>query len=136
MGIIIVVAVVAVVLIALFVIIAFKKKGNKKTEKDVLNTSKDLIAANAQTIEVLVVLAEGDASIIKELRTVQDKLQYLSPSTNEKVKAIDEKINDELGDLKIELSKSKAEDRADKVQTHLKNINLKIAERSTFTDRL
>lgn len=133
--IIIVVAVVIALLVVLSLIILFKKRRGNETEKDILNESKALIAANAQMIEVLLVLAKGKEKTISELKSIQDKLKYLSPSTNEKVKIIDEKIKDELGDLKIELNKKKDE-MDDKVQTHLENIRLKIAERSTFTDRL
>ena len=135
--IIIVVAVVAaVVLVALCLILILKKKGRKGTEKDILNESKDLIAANAQAVEVLLILAEGKENTIGQLKLLQDKLKYLSPSTNEKVKAIDEKIKDELGDLKIELNKKKDESKDDKVAACLENVRIKIAERSAFTDRL
>ena len=132
----ILVAAVILILVALFVLIAFKKKGGKKTEKEILNASKDLIAANTQTIEALLVLARGKENTIKELKAIQDKLRYLSPSTDERVKAIDEKIKGELGDLKIELSKKKEEEKDEKVSAHLENVRLKIAERSVFTDRL
>ena len=134
--IIIVVAVVAVVLIAVCLLFILKRKGNRSTEKDVLNASKDLIAANAQSIDVLLVLARGKDNTCKQLKALQDKLKYLTPSTNEKVKDIDEKIKDEIGDLKIELNKKREEEKDDKVESHLENILLKIAERSTFTDRL
>lgn len=135
--IIIIVAVVAVILvIALCLFLILKRKGNKGTEKEVLYASKDLIASNAQLVEVLLVLAKGKENTIKELKSIQDTLKYLSPSTNEKVKAIDEKIRDGLGDLKIELNKKKDEEKDDKVDACIENIRLKIAERSTFTDRL
>lgn len=127
------VAAVLVILCLIFVIVTKKKKG---TEKDILLASKDLIASNAQSIEVLLVLAKGKEKTTKELKALQDKLKYLSPSTNEKVKAIDEKIKDELGDIKIELNKKKDEEKDDKVMTHFETIYLKIAERSVLTDRI
>lgn len=129
-------AAVVVLLIVLSLVLLLRKKGNSGTEKDILNASKDRIAANAQTIEVLLVLAKGKEDTIAELKAIQDKLKYLSPSTNEKVKEIDEKIKDELGDLKIELNKKKEEEKDDKAAAHLENLRLKIAERSTYTDRL
>lgn len=131
-----IVAVVAVLLVALCVFLIVKKKKGNKTEKEVVNDSKDLVAANAQTIEVLLVLADGKEDLCRELREMQDKLKYLTPSTDERVKQIDEKIRGELGDLKIELSKKKPEDKDDKAAAHLDNIRVKIAERSVLTDRL
>lgn len=134
--IIIVVAAVAVILLAVCLFLVLRKKGGGKTQKDVLNESKDLIAANAQSVEVLLVLAEGKEETVKQLKSLQDKLRYLTPSTDEKVKAIDEKIKGELGDLKIELNKKKEEEKDDKASAHLENIRMKIAERSVLTDRL
>lgn len=123
-------------LIVVCLIVVFKKKGKHGTEKEMINESKDLIASNAQFIEVLLVLAKGKENMIRELKEIQDKLKYLTPSANEKVTAIDEKIKDELGDLKIELNKKKEEEKDDKALTHLENIRLKISERSVYTDRL
>lgn len=134
--IIIVVAAVAVLAVALCLLLILKKKKKGKTEKDIIYESKDLVSANAQTVEVLLVLAKGKEDTIKELKSIQDKLKYLSPSTNEKVKALDEKIKDVLGDLKIELSKKREEEKDDKVASLLEDIRVKIAERSTFTDGL
>lgn len=135
-AIIIICSVVAVLVIALILVLLLRKKGGKNTEKDILLESKDIIGFNAQSVNALIVLAGSDPETEHALKMLQDKLRYLTPSTNEKVYAIDEKIKAELGDCKIELSKKRGESDADKLQTHLENIRLKIAERSMYTDRL
>ncbi len=110
----------------------FKKK---KTDRDLLLESRTAVSDNAQTIEVLLVLAKGKDALIKELQDLQEKLKYLSPSTEDKVKDIDKKIKNLLGDIKIELNKHREGDDVGKTMRILEEIQVNVAERSLYTNR-
>ena len=113
-----------------------KKSGKgKKSERDLLLESRQLIGNNAQSVEVLLVLASGKEGMTKELKDLQEKLKYLSPSADERVKALDMKIKDALGDIKIELTKSKGSEDCGKADKFMQEIQVHIAERSVFTSR-
>ena len=126
---------VAVVLLAILIFVFLHKKNKKGTESEQILENRQTVATNAQTVEILLVLAKGKENTVKELLKLQDELRYLTPSTDEKVKQIDEKIANELGDCKIELSKKHEENEDGKLAMHLENIRLKIAERSVLTDK-
>ena len=128
-------AAVAVVLLAILIFAFLHKKNKKGTESEQILENRQTVATNAQTVEILLVLAKGKESTVKELLKLQDELRYLTPSSDEKVKQIDEKIANELGDCKIELSKKREEGEDEKLAMHLDNIRLKIAERSVLTDK-
>lgn len=98
---------VAVVLIAAAAVVLLRKKGGKKDERELLLESRRRVGDNAQSVDVLLVLASGKDEMTDKLKALQEKLKYLSPSADEKVKAIDEKIRQALDDVKIELTKSK-----------------------------
>lgn len=117
----------AVVLLLLLLLILIAKKRSVRTESELLSLSRELIASNASKVEVLLVLAEGDAELCEKLKKLQDELRYLSPSRNEKVKTVDEKISGVLGDLKIALNKKKED--GDK---RIEEIRVLIAERSVY----
>lgn len=124
-------AAVAVLAILLCICIVFRKKSGRSTEKDILIESKELISKNAQTIEVLKVLASGKQELVSTLNLLEDRLRYLTPSVNEKVVAIDRQINDCLGDFKIALNKNKE----DGYEGFVKNIKMLIADRSVLTEK-
>ena len=113
-----------------------KKSGKgKKSERDLLLESRQLIGDNAQSVEVLLGLASGKEGMTKELKDLEEKLKYLSPSADERVKALDMKIKDALGDIKIELTKSKGSEDCGKADKFMQEIQVHIAERSVFTSR-
>ena len=131
----VVIAVVAVVLVVLIVALLKKAGGGKKSERDLLLESRQIIGDNANSVEVLLVLAAGKEEMTKTLKDLQEKLKYLSPSADERVKALDMKIKDALGDIKIELTKSKGGDDSGKADKYVQEIQVHIAERSVFTSR-
>ena len=121
--------------IGLIVSLLKKSWKGKKSERDLLLESRQLIGDNAQSVEVLLVLASGKEGMTKELKDLQEKLKYLSPSADERVKALDMKIKDALGDIKIELTKSKGSEDCGKADKFMQEIQVHIAERSVFTSR-
>ncbi len=126
---------VAVVLIAAAAVVLLRKKGGKKDERELLLESRRRVGDNAQSVDVLLVLASGKDEMTDKLKALQEKLKYLSPSADEKVKAIDEKIRQALDDVKIELTKSKGSKDSGKAERFLEDIEVQIAERGVYTAR-
>lgn len=104
----------------------FKKR---KTEADKTLEDRELVAENSKSIEALVVLAKDNDSIAEELRTLQEKLKYLIPSDDSKIKDYDKKIKNLIGDMRIALTKSDGED-SKKTETILTDLKLAIADRN------
>ncbi|MCD8040575.1 MAG: hypothetical protein LUF82_03560 [Clostridia bacterium] len=131
--IIIAVAIVVLLIIVLAAISVHNRK-NADTDGKVISSRAD-VNANVQAIEVLIYLAEGKPEMVTRLKTLQDKIKYLTPSSAKEVAAIDQKIYSALGDAKIELSKTKGESKSGKAEKYLERAELLIAERSAYTER-
>ena len=61
--------------------------------------------------------------------------RYLTPSADDEVAVIDEKIKNALGDIKIELTKTRGEEGSGKADKYIEDINVLIAERGVHTER-
>ena len=70
-----------------------------------------------------------------KLDNLYDKLLYLPPSADDEVAVIDEKIKNALGDIKIELTKTRGEEGSGKADKYIEDINVLIAERGVHTER-
>lgn len=81
----------------------FKKKN--KTEQTI--DAKQNIAAMAASVDVLISLSKENEDLVDVLKQIQDKVKYFNPTQKEDVLALDKKIENKLGDLKIELNKAK-----------------------------
>ena len=95
--------VIIVVVAAIFVgvIIAaliFKSRRRRSVDETVLE-SRDEVNENAHSVSVLIALAEGKPEMIEKLNRLYDKLLYLTPSAEEEVAVIDEKIGNAIGDI-------------------------------------
>ena len=101
-----------------------KKKAAQHTLED-----RELVADNAQKIDALKVLAEGNEEFLKTLTELQEKLKYLIPSDEPKVYDADKKIGNLLGDLRIALTKSDGEDNK-KTASLLADVKLAIVDRN------
>ena len=131
--------VIIVVVAAVFagVIIAgliFSSKKRRSVDETVLESRED-VNENAQTVRVLIALAEGKEETIAKLETLYDTLRYLTPSAEDEVAVIDEKIKRALDDIKIELSKARGKEGDGKTQNYLDEINVYVAERAVHTER-
>ncbi len=119
----------AVALIAVLAVVFFltgrKRRG---TDGDRNKEDRDLIAANAASVEALLVLAENNAELIAELKELQEKIKYLMPSVKDDVFELDKKITNLIGDLKIALTKTDGEEDK-KTENLIKQIKLTIADR-------
>ena len=104
----------------------FKRKS--KTEKNTVDY--DLVSSNYKFVDTLLVLAKDgeDPTIEEKLTAIKNKLQFLIPSPEDKVKDYDKKIKNALEDVKIALVKDKADA---KVKSLLLDLELAIAERNS-----
>ncbi len=112
----------------------FIRRRGKSSDETVLE-SRDEVSENAHTVQVLKALAEGKPDMIAKLERLYDKLLYLTPSADEEVAVIDEKIKNALGDIKIELTKTRGEEGCGKAEKYLEDIKVLVAERSVHTER-
>ncbi len=122
---IVVIAVAVLLIVAILVIIAKKKKSQPLHPDD----DKALIDSNAKFVEVLLVQAEGNEEVTKELEDLKETLKYLKPSREKKVYELDGKIKDSLGDLKIAFTKTDGEGNKKTVQL-IKDVKMLVAERN------
>lgn len=103
-----------------------KKKVSEKVQDD-----RELISLNERSIEALIVLAKNREDLIKELRQLQEKLKYLTPSNDAKVSDYDKKIKALIEDLRILLVKADDEkELPPKVEGTIQQIRLMMADRN------
>ncbi len=107
----------------------------KLSNKEKILKSREDTNKNTQTIEILLVMAEDNEAMRQELLKLQDTLKYLTPSSADEVKKIDEKISHNLDDLKIELSKGDKEKALAKAESTIKDIKLLLAQRKVYTNK-
>lgn len=119
------------VILASFIFIRRRRKSSDETVLE----SRDEVSENAHTVQVLKALAEGKPDMIAKLERLYDKLLYLTPSADEEVAVIDEKIKNALGDIKIELTKTRGGEGCGKAEKYLEDIKVLVAERSVHTER-
>ncbi len=112
----------------------FTRRRKRSVDETVLD-SRDGVNENARTVQVLKALAEGKPDMQAKLEELYDKLKYLTPSAEDEVAVIDEKIKGVLGDIKIELTKTRGEEGSGKAEKYIGDIKVLIAERSVHTDR-
>ena len=62
-----------------------------------------------------------------------DVLLYLTPSAEDEVAVIDDKIKSALGDIKIELTKTRGEEGCGKAMQYIADIKVLVAERAVIT---
>ena len=112
----------------------FTRRRKRSVDETVLE-SRDEVSENAHTVQVLKALAEGKSEVIAALDELYDKLLYLTPSADDEVAVIDEKIKNALGDIKIELTKTQGKDDSGKTAQYIDDIKVYIAERGVHTER-
>lgn len=132
--IVIIVLVLAVFVGVIIAAMLLKNKRKRGVDESVLE-SRDEVNENARTVQVLKVLAEGKPEVEQKLDELYDKLLYLTPSAEEEVAVIDEKIKNALGDIKIELTKTRGDEGCGKAEKYIEDIKVMIAERAVYTQR-
>ncbi|MCH5163145.1 MAG: hypothetical protein J1G38_06625 [Clostridiales bacterium] len=99
-------------------------------KKDLLADSREYVESNARVLSVCVELAEGELK--EEVERAYDSVRYMTPTAAAGATQVDKKIGALAGDLKIALTKGKDSSLA-KAEDILKNLNIAIAERNSYT---
>lgn len=102
----------------------------KKSKSDSVKENRELIESNEKAIESLIVLIRNNEEFSKELRQTQEKIKYLTPSSDSKVVDYDKKIKNLIEDLRIVLVKADDGETPQKANAILTQIKLAIADRS------
>ncbi len=132
---IVILGVVAALILAVIIISAIFSRGRGSTGDEAVLDSREDVNENAAAVMVLRAIADSKPEMLAKLDKLYDRLKYLTPSADEKVAVIDEKIKNALGDLKIELTKTRGDKGSGKANKFISDINLLIAERSVYTDK-
>ncbi len=110
----------------IFILLKKKRKVGANSDRDErILESRERIFLNERTVGVLLALTHVPNEI-EELKALQDKIKYLTPSTSEEVKKIDEQILSALNGIKEELSAGKPLSGTEGIRTAL-------AERELYT---
>ena len=132
---IVIIVVVAAVFVGIIIAALIFTRRRKRSVDETVLESRDEVSENAHTVQVLKALAEGKSEVIAALDELYDKLLYLTPSADDEVAVIDEKIKNALGDIKIELTKTQGKDDSGKTAQYRADIKVYIAERGVHTER-
>ena len=130
--IVIIVVVAAVFVGVIIAALIFTHRRKRSVDETVLESRED-VSENAKTVQVLKVLAEGKSEVCAELEKLYDVLLYLTPSAEDEVAVIDDKIKSALGDIKIELTKTRGEAGCGKAMQYIADIKVLVAERAVIT---
>ena len=132
---IVIIVVVAAVFVGIIIAALIFTRRRKRSVDETVLESRDEVSENAHTVQVLKALAEGKSEVIAALDELYDKLLYLTPSADDEVAVIDEKIKNALGDIKIELTKTQGKDDSGKTAQYIADIKVYIPERGVYTER-
>ncbi|MBQ8725850.1 MAG: hypothetical protein IJY84_01965 [Clostridia bacterium] len=106
----------------------FKKKTNAEKNKN----DRDMIEANSKMMEALIVLTDN-ADLKAEFKAIEEQIKYIIPLVDDKAAEMDKKIKNAISDIKIELVKDRADDKATaKLNGLVKDLKVLIAERKAL----
>ena len=107
----------------------------KKTKAEKATEDRELVSENERSVEALIILAnqsrsEEKETVVNDFKELKEKLKYLIPSEDNKVKDLDKKIKNLIADLRIVLVKDDGE-MSKKASNIVTQIKLAIADRNT-----
>lgn len=106
----------------------FKKKTNAEKNKN----DRDMIEANSKMMEALIVLTDN-ADLKADFKAIEEQIKYIIPLVDDKAAEMDKKIKNAISDIKIELVKDRADDKATaKLNGLVKDLKVLIAERKAL----
>lgn len=109
----------------MFYIFQFKKE---EVENDFV-LSKERLDALAEEIELLKFLAKENASVYDRLASLQEKIQFSTPSEKREIEKFDDRIASYLGDLKISLARAQDKGSYHSANRIITQIELLLIER-------
>ncbi len=123
------VAAAVIVLVAVCAAALIKKFGKSNKNYDKRKDDRTLIEENGRDVASLLALAKGNDELQDELRRLQNKIGYLIPSEDGKIREYDLKIKELIEDLRIRLEKTEPNEPNKKVNARLADLKAAIAER-------
>lgn len=109
----------------MFYIFQFKKE---EVENDFV-LSKERLDALAEEIELLKFLAKENASVYDRLASLQEKIQFSTPSEKREIEKFDDRVASYLGDLKISLARAQDKGSYHSANRIITQIELLLIER-------
>lgn len=100
-----------------------RKKDSEKVSED-----RQLVSTNEKTVDSLIILAKGNDEFVQQLKLLQEKLKYLTPT--ETAKDYDKKIKNQIEDLRIVLVKADGQELPKKAENILTQIQVLISDRN------
>jgi hypothetical protein len=108
----------------------FFKKNTKPAEKN--QEDRDLIETASGLVGTLIVQAEGDEELVEKLKNLQEKVKYMTPSTDAKILGYDKKIQNKITDFKVVMLKKTGTERVKAVDDFVRDVNMLVEERNAY----
>lgn len=108
----------------------FKCKKAKPAEQN--KADRDLVETTADLVNVLIVQAGDDEALSKKLKDLQEKIRYMTPSTDDKIISYDKKIQNKITDFKVVMLKKSGDDRVKAVDDFIRDVLMLVEERNAY----
>ena len=116
-------------LIAICAAVLIRKFGKRNRNIDKRKDDRTLIAENARAAAALVEYAKSYDALLDEIYRIREKIKYLIPSEDGKIRDYDLKIKDLIEDLRINFEKTEPNEPNKKIDSLLVQLKTAIAER-------
>lgn len=116
-------------LIAICGLVLIRKFGKRNKNADKGKDDRTLIAENERDAAALVGYAKDNDALLDELRKIRERIKYLIPSEDGKIRDFDLKIKDLMEDLRIRFEKTEPNEPNKKIDSLLTQLKTTISER-------
>ncbi len=116
-------------LIAICGIVLIRKFGKRNKNIDKRKDDRTLIDENTRAAAALVEYAKSYDALLDELCKIREKIKYLIPSEDGKIRDYDLKIKDLIEDLRINFEKTEPNEPNKKIDSLLIQLKTTISER-------
>lgn len=108
---------------------------SKKSTTDLMLQNKEDIKKMADELELILMKTSKNEEIQQSLKYAIDKVKYFNPSIEKVILDIDKRINNKIGDLKIEIVKAKNERDNEKFLKNVKELTIELIEKRDIKSR-
>ncbi len=116
-------------LIVICGIVLIRKFGKRNKNADKKKDDRTLIAENERDAAALVEYAKNSDVLLDELRKIKERIKYLIPSEDGKIRDYDLKIKDLIEDLRICFEKTEPNEPNKKIDALLLQLKTTIGDR-------
>ena len=104
----------------------------KAKPADQNKADRDLVETTADLVNILIVQAGEDEELTKKQKDLQEKIRYMTPSTDEKIIGYDKKIQNKITDFKVVMLKKSGDDREKAVNEFIRDVLMIVEERNAY----